>query len=141
MQHSFFIILLAITLPCSSKHLPEPNMADQLKCGDTKSFCLFDHCRYQIIDTSCFIIYYRLKQTEKIPGKGVLWVGQYYFSKMPDDQMIELTTNNLKRSFPCNNRFHYALDAYFKSDKQLMEYDSYLKQYKLKNLFAQTMKE
>src|SRR5450432_1345341 len=80
---------------------------------------LFDHHSYDIIDTSYFILYYRLKAVEKIPNKGVMMVDQYYFSKTINDDIYELSIRNLKKAFPTNRRFHYALDQQFRSDREL----------------------
>jgi hypothetical protein len=140
MQCSLPVAVLAILLSYGAGHFPRQNRTDHVKATETKKFRSFDHHNYEIIDTAYFMVYYRLKSVEKIMNKGVMWADQYYFSKTANDEIIELTADNLKRSFPGNHRFHYALDAQFRSEKQLMEYDPYLKQYKLKYLFSQSIK-
>ena len=47
---------------------------------------------------------------------------------------------NLKKEFASNTRFRYAVDEFFTSTKKLTEYDSNLHCYKLKYLFAQSLK-
>jgi len=72
-------------------------------------------------------------------GKGIYRADLYFFSTNADSPIIQLTIENLKSAYPSNTAFHYALDAYFNSDRQLMAYDEYTKMYKLKYLFLQTL--
>jgi len=52
--------------------------------------------------------------------------------------MLELTLDNLEKTFAGNARFRYALEAQFHSDRQLIAYDPWLKTYKLKYLYSQS---
>lgn len=73
------------------------------------------------------------KQFEKMvsPKSGTKTVTTYYFSKGGDGVIVELTLLNLKAAFPDNHKLHDAIDAQFKSDGSLSEFDQYHKHYKI----------
>jgi len=60
----------------------------------------------------------------------------YYFSLSGNGEVQTLTLTNLKKAFPDNHKFHDALDAEFKSDDELVTYDSFHKTYKLNRLYV-----
>jgi hypothetical protein len=95
---------------------------------------------YRIIDTAGFFIYYRSIQAEPAKGKGLVKTDAYFFSVHPDSTIQPLTLNNLKKAYPGNHSFHYALDAQFRSDKDLLAYDPYQKTYKVKYLYEKSLK-
>jgi hypothetical protein len=142
MQSLLFTCLLALVLPHAytiQYNQPEDSCFQHEDVHHNQR--TVDHCTYEILDTSYFILYHRLNAVEKIPNKGVMMVDHYYFSRTASDEIYELSIDNLKKAFPLNHRFHYALDEYFRSDRELMEYDGYLKEYKLKYIFVQSIKE
>ena len=94
--------------------------------------------KFQVVDTTAFYLYTQTKNVVPPVGKGMYRTDLYFFSTNADSPILPLTIENLKRSYPANTAFHYALDAYFNSDRQLMAYDGYAKMYKLKYLFLQT---
>ena len=55
----------------------------------------------------------------------------YFFSTAATDTLQPLTSLNLKKAFPDNHPFHDALDANFKADKELINYDEFHKMYKI----------
>ena len=55
----------------------------------------------------------------------------YYFSTSPEAIPQLLTKENLKLAFPNNHKFHDELDAQFKSDDELFNYDDFHKMYKI----------
>jgi|SRR5882757_9453733 len=93
--------------------------------------------KFRIIDTTGFYVYSinKLVQGEKIARPQDV----YYFSVSADAPLLELTRENLEKVFAGNARFRYALEAQFHSDKQLMAYDPWLKAYKLKYLYHQSL--
>lgn len=95
---------------------------------------------YRIVDTAGFYIYYRNKQAEPAQGKGSYRTDTYFFSTHADNAIQLLTMDNLKKAFPGNRSFQYALDAHFRSDKDLAAWDAYGKMYKVKYLYEQTLK-
>lgn len=97
-----------------------------------KDYRFFNNEAYEILDTAGFYIYAR-SGFER--AKGSIPVTKYYFSKTSMDSLHELTISGLKAVFPDRNRFRYALDAQFSSDRKLLSYDGELKCYKVKYLF------
>ena len=94
---------------------------------------------FRVVDTTAFYLYYQNKNVVPAGGKGMYRADLYFFSTTGDSPIYPLTIENLKKVYPANNAFHYALDGYFKSDKQLMAYDEYSKMYKVKYLYLQTL--
>jgi len=94
--------------------------------------------RLKIIDSTGFYVYSanKLVQGEKIARPQDV----YYFSVDANGPVLELTRENLERAFSSNAKFRYAVEAQFRSDRQLMEYDRYAKVYKLKYLYTQSLK-
>jgi hypothetical protein len=95
--------------------------------------------KFRIVDTTAFYLYIQNKNVVPPGGKGMYRADLYFFSTAADAPIFSLTIENLKKAYPANVAFHYALDAYFNSDRQLMAYDAYSKMYKVKYLFLQTL--
>ncbi|HVU94930.1 MAG TPA: hypothetical protein VHE34_06875 [Puia sp.] len=95
--------------------------------------------KYQVVDSSGFFIYSKRKlvQGEKIARPETV----FYFSIDSQGPLRELTRANLEDVFASNAKFRYALEQTFRSDKQLLEYDRYLKMYKIKYLYNQSLQE
>ena len=64
----------------------------------------------------------------------------YYFSTNVSAALQDLTKANLKAAFPNNHKFHDALDANFKEDKELINYDDFHKMYKVNRLLQNSTK-
>lgn len=81
------------------------------------------------------VLWVYVKQFEKMvsPKSGTKTVTTYYFSKGGNGVIKELTLLNLKAAFPVNHMLHDAIDAQFKSDGSLSEFDQYHKHYKINN--------
>jgi hypothetical protein len=90
--------------------------------------------RYTVIDTAGFYLYSinKLVQGEKIARPQTV----YYFSVKPDGVLQELTLANLEQAFAANAGFRYRLEAWARSDKDLIAYDRNLKEYKIKYLYG-----
>jgi len=73
------------------------------------------------------------KVADKFPVK-------YYFVTKSSDVLQDLTKENLKKAFPENHAFHDALDANFKEDKELINYDAFHKIYKINRLYQNSVK-
>ena len=65
---------------------------------------------------------------------------KYFFVSKSSDSLQELTMANLKKAFPDSHAFHDALDANFKQDKELVNYDSFHKMYKINRIYQTTIK-
>jgi len=105
-----------------------------------KNYRFYNGEAYLLIDTAGFYIYYQYRSEENVKGKGLVKKDEYFFSKNAGSDLQLLTIANLKKTFPENNTFHYSLDANFRSDKELVAYDDFLKGYKVKYLFQQSIK-
>jgi hypothetical protein len=105
-----------------------------------KTYRFYNGEAYLLIDTAGFYMYYQYRVEENINGKGLIKKDEYFFSKNADGNLQLLTIDNLKNAFPDNHNFHYALDANFRSDKDLTAYDSFQKNYKIKYLYNQSVK-
>jgi hypothetical protein len=102
-----------------------------------RDFRFFDDKAYRIVDPSSFFIYSR--EVNVINGKAKTRETRYYFSKSGDSPVMPLTINNLKRAFPGNRNFHDLLDLQFRSDRELMKFDPYYSEYKVKSVFKRAM--
>jgi hypothetical protein len=110
---------------------------------DTKEgdYRFYNNELYKVMDSGeGFSLYYAFKPEEINKGKGLVKTDEYFFSITGNSEIYLLTMNNLKKAFPDNNKFHYLLDATFKSDKNLMAYDGYAKTYKIKFLYNESLK-
>lgn len=102
--------------------------------GDVSRF--IGHTHYKILNpTEPILIYQRKVQ----PTKNQPIAEFYYFSASPDDKAEVLTLDNLKKAFPANHKFHDLLDGEFDSDKELSQYDSYHKIFKINRLYANSL--
>lgn len=105
-----------------------------------KNYRFYNNSSYEILDTAGFYIYYQYRLEQKVKGKGAIKTDEYFFSRHAGDPILALTADNLKKAFPGNHMFHHELDAQFRSDKDLMAYDSYAKNYKVKCLYNDSLK-
>jgi hypothetical protein len=65
------------------------------------------------------------------PKEADKYAHKYFFSTSASDVLLPLTKANLKNAFPTNHPFHDALDANFREDKELVNYDDFHKMYKI----------
>jgi hypothetical protein len=136
---AFLLAVCAITAfkPVSKNN----NIAkSSIQNGMKSDYRVFHKSSYRIADTAGFYLYYRYVSFEQTPGKGLIKKDEYYFSKDSTGDIQLLTIENLKRAYPENHRFHYDLDAHFRSDRELMSFDPFTKMYKLKYLYMQSLK-
>jgi hypothetical protein len=73
-----------------------------------------------------------------VNGKEKRRETRYYFSKNAESRILPLTIRNLKFAYP-NRDFHDLLDVHFRSNKELMRYDAFNNEYKLKRIFSKTL--
>jgi hypothetical protein len=122
------------------KHEFEKSKIFGYRSCSNKIYRFYNNDAYQIMDTAEFYIYYQYKSEEQTKGKSLVKTELFYFSRTGNDGIQPLSIDHLKMAFPGNARFHYALDAYFKSDKDLIEYDPFQKTYKIKYLYNESLK-
>ncbi|MEJ7740870.1 MAG: hypothetical protein WKF97_25920 [Chitinophagaceae bacterium] len=87
------------------------------------------------------VIWIFFKDLNVSQGKGVKRERKYYYSVSGKDEVIPLTVNNLKRSFPDKHVFHNFLDAQFRRNADLNLYDSFAKKFKVNHLLETTIFE
>jgi hypothetical protein len=104
---------------------------------NNKAYRFIGNTVFEIVDTAGFYMY---KRSFVTGGKGGTRVTQYFFSKTGNDELVALTKQNMESAFSSNTQFRYALESEFNSDKELVNYDSYLKSYKVKYLYLETTK-
>lgn len=89
---------------------------------------------YKLVEQGTIWIYYQERQ---LSGKGSQKpVREYYYSVNGESQIMPLTINNLKRTFPDNHFLHTLLDASFSGDQELSGYDSMENTYKINHLLT-----
>jgi len=135
-------LLLAACIMTAFKPISEYDSSGNhfVQKATTGNYRIFHKSSYRIVDTAGFYLYYRYVQNEHTRGKGLIKTDEYYFSTDSAADIQLLTIENLKRAYPENHRFHYDIDAHFRSDRELMAYDPFTKMYKLKYLYMQSLK-
>jgi hypothetical protein len=104
------------------------------------NYRIYEKESYLILDTAGFYLYYKYESEEKLKGKELMKTEEYFFSKDAQSPIQLLNADNLKRTFPDNLPFHYAIDAAFRTNRDLITYDSYCGCYKLKYIYKQSLK-
>jgi hypothetical protein len=106
-----------------------------------KDYRFYKNEMLEIVDTTAFYLYKHTALEPGAGGKGYATVTRYYFSKTGNSDVQLLTVANLEETFSANAKFRYALENYYaRNDKGLMDYDSYGKMYKVKYLYAESLK-
>jgi hypothetical protein len=93
---------------------------------------------YQILEAKELYIY--AHEVSVSHGRGTHTVRGYFFSAGPDNPVLALKLENLKRAFPDNHKFHEALDAAFGAGQGLAEYDEFHKMFKVNRLLVAGMR-
>lgn len=107
---------------------------------DGKDFRFVNNDHYEILSKDVITIY-TITAMVNIPGaKLPQEVSKYFFSINYKSALTPLTLLNLKKEFPTNHKFHDSLDMQFKSDDELVMYDSFHKKYKVNHLLEESLK-
>ena len=103
---------------------------------DNLTYRFAEKSHYVILNPTEQILLYKhaIKGSKNQPAEV-----HYYFSVFGAGEVQALTLMNLKKAFPENHKLHDALDAEFKTDDQLSEYDTFHKMYKVNRLYASTL--
>ena len=104
---------------------------------DTKGidYRFVDNNSYKILSKGKGRMLYSVRTPAQEAAKGpVKYTMVYYFTKDITSPPQLLAKENLKAAYPDNHKFHDALDATFKDDKDLSEYDSFHKMYKVNHI-------
>ncbi len=95
---------------------------------------------YTIMNPGEPITIYKYVHASHSPKEADKYAPKYFFVTKSSDALQELTKENLKKAFPDSHPFHDALDENFKEDKELINYDSFHKMYKLSHIYQTTIK-
>lgn len=109
---------------------------------DTKGidYRFMDNKAYKILNSNRSLNLY-VFQSLSNPNKGTaVYIPRYYFSKDLTSAPQSLTKENVKSAYPNNHKFHDAIDASFTDDKELAQYDSFHKMYKLNHILEMNSK-
>ncbi|MBB6112046.1 hypothetical protein SAMN05421821_116135 [Mucilaginibacter lappiensis] len=106
--------------------------------NNSHDYRLLGNKGYQIIDTVGFYIYSSDVLSQE--GKGLKPVKTDFFSTKGDGEIMPLTQDNIAKAFVKNHKFRYLVQAEFKSDRDMDEYDNGVKEYKIKELYIDSNK-
>lgn len=95
---------------------------------------------YTIMNPGEPITIYKYVHASHSPKEADKYAPKYFFVTKSSDVLQELTKKNLKNAFPDSHPFHDALDENIKEDKDLINYDSFHKMYKLSHIYQTTIK-
>jgi len=95
---------------------------------------------YTIINPGEAITIYKYVHAAHSPKETEKYAPKYFFVTSSSDVLRALTITNIKKIWPKNHPFHDAMDANFKEDKDLYEYDSFHKMYKVNWLLKENSK-
>ncbi len=121
------------------KHVFDKSKTYGYRSCDNKNYRFYNHQIFEILDTADFCLYYEYK-TESVEKGVLLKEKEYFFSAGPQNAIYPLTLTNLDNVFADNPKFRYALNEHFNSGNNLVDYDPYLKMYKIKYLYIQSVK-
>ena len=93
---------------------------------------------YEIMDTDGFCIYQRDKLVQG--RKGLEPASMGYFSTKANTAIMQLTQQNISIAFASNYKFRNMVQAEFKSDQELDNYDKALNKYEIKELYIESRK-
>jgi hypothetical protein len=96
-----------------------------------EEFRFVDKKEYRVLNPGDTLLIYVYKHPSHSPKETEKYPPMYYFSTHASSAPQSLTKANLKAAFPDSHKFHDALDAQFKSDKELHDYDRFHKMYRL----------
>ena len=102
---------------------------------DNQDYRFFNNTSYKILDTAGFMLY--TYQTLTQQGKGYKPADEYAYSKTTSEPVLELTIENLWKSFPAKEGFRFSLKNYFSDGADLATYDRQSGQYKIKYFYFQ----
>ncbi len=137
------IITIAISTLFSTTILAQTNQRSRheeqtpLNAGKN-NFEVIDNVKYELLDTVLFNLY----RTQKpiVNAKGFPPYATYYFFKTTNNKILPLTIQYLKEGLSIRTPlFHYALDAHFRSDAELVAWDPWQHVYKVKYLLNQAL--
>lgn len=104
-----------------------------------EEFRFVDKKEYRVLNPGQDLLIYGYKHPSHSPKEIEKYPPMYYFSTDASSAPQSLTKANIKAALPDNHKFHNELDAQFKNDKQLHEYDQFHKMYRLNWIINNTL--
>lgn len=99
-------------------------------------FRFVDNKEYKILNPGEEIpLYLQTTLTSPLVNPAKREEDYYYFSTSADGPLIALIIDNLKKAYRSNSQFLALINKYFKTDEELISYDSKHKIYTLNRLF------
>ncbi len=133
MKKLFLFVFFAICLFATSQIIAQ-NDADLTAKMATKSK------GYKVLNAGEPLTIYKYIHPSHSPKETEKYAPKYFFTTSGSEVLQQLTKENLKKAFPDNHSFHDALDENFKEDKELINYDSFHKMYKINHIYQTTVK-
>lgn len=96
-----------------------------------KEYKFVNNVEYRILNPTEPLLLYFYQHPAHSAKNVDQYPPMYFFSKDATSSLQALTKENLKAAFSDYHTFHDKLDAQFKNDKDLTNYDSFHKMYKL----------
>ena len=96
-----------------------------------------DGVSYRVLGGDPLVLYAREYNVPS--GKRFTVAVDFFFSTSPTAPVQPLTLEGLKQAYPTNHRFHDLLTMTFRSDAELVRYDSHHKEYLVARLLRQTL--
>jgi hypothetical protein len=128
-----FLIMLAFSMFAFT----QPSAAQQDK---VTSKTATRQAGYTVLNPNETIKIYKYVHYAHAPKVADQYAPKFYFGRDSSDVLQLLTKDNLKKAFPDNHKFHDALDATFREDKELANYDEFHKMYKVNHLLEMSAK-
>ncbi len=133
MKKISFLVMLAFSLLALAQ--PSAAQKEQLTTKTaTKAM------GYSVLNAGDAIVIYKYVHASHSPKEAEKYAPKYYFVTAASNVLQPLTKTKLKEAFPTNHPFHDALDANFKEDKELIQYDDFHKMYKIDHLLMMSTK-
>jgi hypothetical protein len=94
---------------------------------------------YAVLDSADFYLYELYQPVQINKGKTLVMEEDYFFSKDRNSGVMPLTIQNVENAFASNTTFRYLLEAEFHRNTDLIAYDPFLKEYKIKYLYERSL--
>jgi hypothetical protein len=124
------------------KHVGLVNQGKKMKLSKSEifgyrqnnaNFRFFHNEAYRILDTAGFLLYSRQQLIQQ--GKGYVSVERYFYSNSSATPVLNLTIENIDKSFFAQSEFRYSVQSYFHQDADLITFDKADNQYEIKHLY------
>ncbi len=90
---------------------------------------------YRVLDTAGFMLYRHNQLAQQ--GKGLKQVESYFYSIDAATPVLNLTMDNIDKSFAAQTNFRYSVNSFFQQGGNLMTYDKVNRQYQIKYLYME----